>query len=282
MASTHAMSGAFHKDESDNDYDHSHEDTSDSNEEFASASEGDDDLPWEPVVIRSPAISRASPIVPSQTPIVPIASPKDTQQQQHHHRQQEARVYSHQSHSTKTHRPEDQYRQEHHTSHGHFNQNSGSSPGGHTFSTQSHYHIQSQSYHHSSSSSSLSQVSPSQTISRGTPKLRERMRQSPVPYSKIVQAYLDPTTQLQSPEHVRMAWLQDQQETRQDSSDDDEDTHESKIHTLQTHPTTDQTRTQSQIRPQPVPVRQGEDRLSVMHYAIRKRIFLTLPFGKLL
>ncbi|KAF9335819.1 hypothetical protein BG006_010534 [Podila minutissima] len=168
MASTHAMSGAFHKDESDNDYDHSHEDTSDSNEEFASASEGDDDLPWEPVVIRSPAISRASPIVPLQTPV----------------------------------------------------------------------------------------VSPSQTISRGTPKLRERMRQSPVPYSKIVQAYLDPTTQLQSPEHVRMAWLQDQQETRQDSSDDDEDTHEIKIHTLQTHPTTDQTRTQSQIRPQPVPVRQ--------------------------
>ncbi|KAG0024431.1 hypothetical protein BGZ82_010444, partial [Podila clonocystis] len=168
MASTHARSGAFHKDESDNDYDHSHEDTSDSNDEFASASEGDDDLPWEPVVIRSPAISRASPIVPSQTPL----------------------------------------------------------------------------------------VSPSQTISRGTPKLRERMRQSPVPYSKIVQAYLDPTTQLQSPEHVRMAWLQDQQEARQDSSEDDEYTHESKIHTLQTYPITYQTRTQSQVQPQPIPVSQ--------------------------
>ncbi|KAG0317713.1 hypothetical protein BG000_004450, partial [Podila horticola] len=225
MASTHARSGTFHKDESDNDYDHSHEDTSDSNEEFASASEGDDDLPWEPVVIRSPAISRASPIVPSQTPI------------------QDA--------------PEDHYRQEHHSSHGHFNQSSGSSTGGHAFSPQNHYHTQSQSYHHSSSSSSLSQVSSSQTISRGTPKLRERMRQSPVPYSKIVQAYLDPTTQLQSPEHVRMAWLQDQQETRHDSSDDDEDTLESKIHTLQTHSTAHQTRThQSQIRPQPISERQ--------------------------
>lgn len=273
MASTHARSGTFHKDESDNDYDHSHEDTSDSNEEFASASEGDDDLPWEPVVIRSPAISRASPIVPSQTPIVHRASPKDTQQQQpqqqqqqhhHHHLQQETRVYSHQSHSASIHHqkqdaPEDHYRQEHHSSHGHFNQNSGSSTGGHAFSPQNHYHTQSQSYHHSSSSSSLSQVSPSQTISRGMPKLRERMRQSPVPYSKIVQAYLDPTTQLQSPEHVRMAWLQDQQETRHDSSDDDEDTLESKIHTLQTHSTAHQTRThQSQIRPQPISERQGK------------------------
>ncbi|KAF9022647.1 hypothetical protein BGZ52_000780 [Haplosporangium bisporale] len=161
MASMYARSGA-HKDDSDNDYEHSHEDTSDSNEEFASASEGDDDLPWEPVVVRSPAISRASPIVPS----TPITSPS--------------------------------------------------------------------------------------TISRGTPKLRERMRQSPVPYSKIVQAYLDPTTQLQSPEHVRMAWLQDQQESRQDSSEDDEDSHESKVtHQSYTYPTTHQTRTQtSQIRQQ--------------------------------
>ncbi|KAG0095416.1 hypothetical protein BGZ93_005915 [Podila epicladia] len=95
------------------------------------------------------------------------------------------------------------------------------------------------------------------------------MRQSPTPYSKIVQAYLDPTTQLQSPEHVRMAWLQDQQETRQDSSDDDEDTHESKVHTLQTHATTHQTRTQSQIRSQPIPVRQDlhSTGVSKIHYS---------------
>ncbi|KFH70643.1 hypothetical protein MVEG_03493 [Podila verticillata NRRL 6337] len=249
MASMYARSGA-HKDDSDNDYEHSHEDTSDSNEEFASASEGDDDLPWEPVVVRSPAISRASPIVPS-TPIVPLAPPKDTQQQQqqqhhHHHHQQETRVYP-PPHATIHHKqeaPENHYH-DHHTSHGHFNPGSS----GHTTST--YHHTQSQSYHHSSSSSSLSQTSPS-TISRGTPKLRERMRQSPVPYSKIVQAYLDPTTQLQSPEHVRMAWLQDQQESRQDSSEDDEDSHESKVtHQSYTYPTTHQTRTQtSQIRQQ--------------------------------
>ena len=246
MASTYARSGA-HKDESDNDYEHSHEDTSDSNEEFASASEGDDDLPWEPVVIRSPAISRASPIVPS-TPIVPLASLQNTpqRQQHHHHHQQETRVYP-QPHATILHKQEapENHHHDPHTGHGHFN--SGSSE--HSIST--YHHTQSHSYHHSSSSSSLSQTSPS-TISRGTPKLRERMRQSPVPYSKIVQAYLDPTTQLQSPDHVRMAWLQDQQEIRQDSSEDDEDTHESKAaHQSYTPPITHQTRTQtSQIRQQ--------------------------------
>ncbi|KAF9207356.1 hypothetical protein BGZ49_000602, partial [Haplosporangium sp. Z 27] len=45
---------------------HDNEETSDSNEEFASASEGDDDLPWEPVVSRSPVISKQSPHLPTR------------------------------------------------------------------------------------------------------------------------------------------------------------------------------------------------------------------------
>ncbi|KAG0224450.1 hypothetical protein BGW41_005080, partial [Actinomortierella wolfii] len=58
-------------------------------------------------------------------------------------------------------------------------------------------------------------TSPVLTRSRNVapaPRLRERMRQSPVPKSKIVQAYLDPSAsgdQLPSPTSVRQAWLRD-------------------------------------------------------------------------
>ncbi|KAF9586735.1 hypothetical protein BGW38_002757, partial [Lunasporangiospora selenospora] len=50
--------------------------TSDSNDEFASASEGDDDAAWDPVVIRSPVISRQSPQGP-QSPQPEISTKAD-------------------------------------------------------------------------------------------------------------------------------------------------------------------------------------------------------------
>ncbi|KAG0212509.1 hypothetical protein BGX33_003497 [Mortierella sp. NVP41] len=123
---------------------HDSEDTSDSNEEFASASEGDDDLPWEPVVIRSPIISR-------QSPVSPVLS----------------------------------------------------------------------------EGSGLSQTLRGATVA---PKLRERMRQSPVLRSRIVQAYLDPSAsqfqrqqqQHASSENVRQAWLQDHRDNNQESSSEED------------------------------------------------------------
>ncbi|KAF9899822.1 hypothetical protein EC991_008251 [Linnemannia zychae] len=71
--------------------------------------------------------------------------------------------------------------------------------------------------------------SPSQVPRGAAPKLRERMRQSPVLHSRIVQAYLDPSAsqgqhlqqQHVSSENVRQAWLQDHHDAHQESSEDD-------------------------------------------------------------
>ncbi|KAF9972717.1 hypothetical protein BGZ73_004144 [Actinomortierella ambigua] len=69
----------------------------------------------------------------------------------------------------------------------------------------------------SSSTPTPSRPSISSNVTRSrpaapAPRLRERMRQSPVPKSRIVQAYLDPSASgelLPSPTSVRRAWLQD-------------------------------------------------------------------------
>ncbi|KAF9430135.1 hypothetical protein BGZ94_008162 [Podila epigama] len=252
MATTRAKQDAPLKEyESDIENSQTQDETSDSNEEFASASEGDDDLPWEPVVIRSPSISRASPVISSPSIPVSMSIPKQTipsptqqrqqQQQQSPHSREQTHTYQSTTHiHQQVYHQNVYHHQQHQTSHGTFSYSSSSSSsfGGqpshelsHDSSQTLHHHQprhQQQQLSYSSSSSSLhSQSSPSQTISRGTPKLRERMRQSPVPYSRIVQAYLDPAAATvhhnQSPENVRQAWLQEQQEPRQESSEDDDD-----------------------------------------------------------
>ncbi|KAF9135688.1 hypothetical protein BGW39_001087 [Mortierella sp. 14UC] len=259
-------------------YVHDSEDnTSDSNEEFASASEGDDDLPWEPVVIRSPIISRQSPVSPApqvETPrpahatttihtssssssssiatattitttstttrtltaSSPFGHQHQQQQQQYQDRHsfdqggQEYLHYEQQSiaaapHHHVHHGQEQEWEQGHHqqqqqqqwTS---TTQVSSASPRTH------HAHRE---FSSSSSSSTRSQGSPSQTLRGAAPKLRERMRQSPVLHSRIVQAYLDPSAsqgqrqqqQHVSSENVRQAWLQDHRNAHQESSEDD-------------------------------------------------------------
>ncbi|KAF9964020.1 hypothetical protein BGZ70_007026 [Mortierella alpina] len=145
---------------------HDSEYTSDSSDEFASASEGDDDLPWEPVVIRSPMVSRQSPL--------------------------------------------------------------------------------------------LVQTTSTSTRSRSTPKLRERVRQSPVLHSRIVRAYLDPNAssayQHASPEFVREAWLQEHQETHRESSEEDEEEEKHRQDPLPDQRVPSLTPLQSYHHPAPVPI----------------------------
>ncbi|KAF9115377.1 hypothetical protein BGX27_007996 [Mortierella sp. AM989] len=252
---------------------HDSEETSDSNEEFASASEGDDDLPWEPVIIRSPVISKQSPQLytkqeqeltprPAPATLVPghgqgiehhshakqeqfliHAHPQQHQQHQQHHQQHQQQQQFHQVsqfHHTSTY--SDEYT------------NTSSTNSIHTTTATSHSYSQSQlhtrpqinqqhQHQHiasssSSSTSTRSQFGSSQTLARSvTPKLRERMRQSPVLQSKVVQAYLDPNAslsqrQLMTPEYVRQAWLQDHQDDQQESSGDDGDFEDEQVQTV--------------------------------------------------
>ncbi|KAF9955666.1 hypothetical protein BGZ72_003516 [Mortierella alpina] len=163
---------------------HDSEYTSDSSDEFASASEGDDDLPWEPVVIRSPMVSRQSPQLlesnkstppPSRANVVSDHALEQQKQQEQQEQQEQQKEYPARV---------QQQQQQHH-------------------------------------------VSSTPTRSRSTPKLRERVRQSPVLHSRIVRAYLDPNAssahQHASPEFVREAWLQEHQETQRDSSEEEEE-----------------------------------------------------------
>ncbi|KAG0359123.1 hypothetical protein BGZ54_010098, partial [Gamsiella multidivaricata] len=289
-------------------YVHDSEETSDSNEEFASASEGDDELPWEPIVTKSPIIARQSHLhlnapeehdqehdqeqaqIETPRPAHSTARPMPEQPAlQHQHQNQAQQQLQTQTHVDQQHRPESaqvsqqqqhhgyheqhyqqqhQYHnQQHHDQHqyhqnqparhdqqhrqlqpqpqrasiheqsyrssdpsatttSHFQQQSHSQSFSSSSYSYSQTHQQVKQHSSSSSTSSLtrSQHSSSQTLSHGsTPKLRERMRQSPVLYSKVVQAYLDPNSsagqyQQLTPEHVRQAWLQD---VEQESSEDD-------------------------------------------------------------
>ncbi|KAF8937400.1 hypothetical protein BGZ58_002763 [Dissophora ornata] len=275
-ANSHPPSHHHHDDDHDEIF-HDSEDTSDSNEEFASASEGDDDMPWEPV-IQSPVIARQSPLLhtiqdqeqvetPRPAPAT-IASGLDQPAQQRlqshddnntsrqpqyqqqlespqHHHYEDHQQYEHQQHQHQLHQhyqPHMQtqlapiYDQSYATS-------SSTTTTRNSFSF-SDSHQQTYSYsqsrpplhQHSSSSSATSSTlthsqfsGSNQNLGRGaTPKLRERMRQSPVLHSKVVQAYMDPHAssssqrQQMTPEHVRQAWLQDHQDdAQQESSEDD-------------------------------------------------------------
>ncbi|KAG0328832.1 hypothetical protein BGZ99_004320 [Dissophora globulifera] len=262
--------------------------TSDSNDEFASASEGDDDLPWEPVVRSSPIIARQSSLqqathhsvqhqqqleTPRPAPAalahghaIDVSSGSKLQQEHedddHHHHQQHSNQPSYHLH-------QHQYRDEHQQQYDHdqsqlqpqgafaynqpYSSSSSFSPTATTQSSYSHSHSQLHSHtshshqqlqHHTSTTSfttssstssptlSRSQLGSNQPVSRGaTPKLRERMRQSPVLHSKVVQAYLDPNSAVSStpstrrqqitPEYVRQAWMQDHEDAQQESSEDD-------------------------------------------------------------
>ncbi|KAF9361736.1 hypothetical protein BGX26_012457 [Mortierella sp. AD094] len=236
---------------------HDSEETSDSNEEFASASEGDDDLPWEPVVIRSPVISKQSPHLQTQQELAATPRPapatlvpghgqdihqysheKQEHFQIHAQSQQQQQLQQQQFHQQASH--------SHHTSTFSGEYTSTSSPNSTRTTTitsqsysQSQLHTrpqisqqqqqQQQHFISSSSTSTRSQFGSNQTLARSvTPKLRERMRQSPVLQSKVVQAYLDPNAsssqrQLMTPEYVRQTWLQDHQDNQQESSEDDGD-----------------------------------------------------------
>ncbi|KAF8947305.1 hypothetical protein BGZ47_009602 [Haplosporangium gracile] len=287
-------------------YVHDSEDTSDSNDEFASASEGDDDLPWEPVVIRSPIISRQSPVSPApfssqvqvETPrpahaITTSINPTTTgtttitrstsssssiattttttttsraltatsssfgQQHLQQHEQQpqvqhdfdqgrqehyryEQQSYDASPHHHSHHGQEQQWEQHQHHQHQQQQRSSTSIPLDSSSPKSHHAHRE---FSSSSSSSTRSQGSPSQILRGAAPKLRERMRQSPVLHSRIVQAYLDPSAsqaqhqqqQHVSSENVRQAWLQD---AHQESSEDDteEEREQEHRHTSSTHP----------------------------------------------
>ncbi|KAF9192111.1 hypothetical protein BGZ50_008841 [Haplosporangium sp. Z 11] len=260
---------------------HDSEGTSDSNEEFASASEGDDDLPWEPVVIRSPALSRQSPQWSSpsteQTPQPAHATlapsyqgqPQEAKQVQEqeseqgqereqaqevreavqtHQRQhsQDALLYDQHHHPRSPQQILPIHQEQQHSLHDgslqtgdlyHQSTRSSSSSSSwtshsHSYSNQSH--SQSQNFQHEYSSTTItrtrSQQSPSQSQPRGSaPKLRERMRQSPLLHSKIVQAYLDPNAsphrhQQTTSDFVRQAWLQDgQQESSEYDTEEEEE-----------------------------------------------------------
>ncbi|KAG0048053.1 hypothetical protein BGZ83_006941 [Gryganskiella cystojenkinii] len=239
--------------------------TSDSNEEFASASEGDDDLPWEPVVIRSPVIARSSLVLPQpqQTgPEVdrdgptPTPSSQATHHHHHHHHLQQHRHQQQEHHDHVQEQQQHQYHQSHQQEQQAMHQTARTPPqhwhdqhqqrdhreSSSSLHVQQYQHQQSQSRtelhsqsqhqprqfpSHSTFASSEGQISPSQTASRSAPpKLRERMRHSPVPHSRIVKAYLDPYTtgpqQQHSTETIRQAWLQDQRDTSSQESSEDE------------------------------------------------------------
>ncbi|KAI1313847.1 hypothetical protein EDD11_002448 [Mortierella claussenii] len=222
--------------------------TSDSaNEEFASASEGDDDLPWEPVISKSPMIARKSPVFDN------VEQQHEQHQVQHEHPHQNSQGES----SEHTSRPDDHHNNQHlddqqqQLPHHHYHQHhhlqeqqqpqyqhhdytSAHRPSHFTSHAHTHSpsHTQLQRQHSStySSTSTHSSVSSSQTsVTRGAaPKLRERMRQSPVLHSKVVQAYLGPhgssaQRQQLTPEHIRQAWLKDHQDAQPESSEEDEE-----------------------------------------------------------
>ncbi|KAG0198188.1 hypothetical protein BGX28_008346 [Mortierella sp. GBA30] len=260
-------------------YVHESEDTSDSNEEFASASEGDDDLPWEPVVIRSPVVSRqihrspepeSSPQALHTATVVPeqeyykqeqqeeqlSLKPAPQQQEQQHtqrppfnQEQQQQQQQQLQHHEGHIHYQQSQW---HHTSDSTLNVTTTSSSSWSSYSQHSQHHA----IQHASPSTSMStrtQTNSVQTRSRSTPKLRERMRQSPVLHSRIVQAYLDPNAssahrQQAAPDFVQKAWLQEHQDAQQESSEDDQDDKE--ILSDQRVPSL----TPVQSYPQPMPV----------------------------
>ncbi|KAF9360547.1 hypothetical protein BGX34_007730 [Mortierella sp. NVP85] len=277
---------------------HHNDDASDSSDEFASASEGEDDLPWVPASEGSPVAARPEPQVtiplqetswdqsfePTQDVFVPEHEYSVQRQQQHrtvgheygeqdhtqtyHHRdvlhqqrqeqQQQQQGHQHQQvwyeqhqgvHEIR-HEPYEHHQQlqaQHVSAHNHsyvdsttsFTQNTHLytkvQSESHTYSY-SYSQSQHQTQHHLSSSAASSpqttrsQYGPSPVSQRGaTPRLRERMRQSPVLHSRIVQAYLDPNTsstqqqqQHLTPDFIRQAWLQDHQdEQQQESSEDD-------------------------------------------------------------
>ncbi|KAF9941320.1 hypothetical protein BGZ67_005371 [Mortierella alpina] len=216
---------------------HDSEYTSDSNDEFASASEGDDDLPWEPVVIRSPMVSRQSPQFVESGECTPRPSranvesdhTQDQQDQQDQQEEHPARLQQQQQHQDIVRLPpQQQHHQWHQASDPDGNQttSSSSSASRTTYSQSSLPHL---NQHASSFSTTTTRVETSSTPtrSRSTPKLRERVRQSPVLHSRIVRAYLNPNAssahQHASPEFVREAWLQEHQETHRDSSEEEEE-----------------------------------------------------------
>ncbi|KAK3819946.1 MAG: hypothetical protein J3Q66DRAFT_428634 [Benniella sp.] len=282
---------------------HHSDDASDSSDEFASASEGEDELPWVPASEGSPVAARPEPQVtislqepswdqsfePTQDAFVPEneysvqrqqqqhsmvdheygeqdhtqtyhhhdvlhqqrqEQQQQQQQQQQGHQHQQVRYEQHQGVHEIRHEPywhHQQLQAQHVSAHNHsYVDNTTSSTQNTHFYTkvQSESHTYSYSYsqsqhqtqHHISSSAASSpqttrsQYGSSPVSQRGaTPRLRERMRQSPVLHSRIVQAYLDPNTsstqqqqQHLTPDFIRQAWLQDHQdEEQQESSGDD-------------------------------------------------------------
>ncbi|KAF9926967.1 hypothetical protein FBU30_003609 [Linnemannia zychae] len=247
--------------------------TSDSNEEFASASEGDDDLPWEPVVIRSPIISKQSPVSPISSAQVEIARPiqatsiatstidsaiiKDSHSSSSLVSSTTTTSSTTRTLTATTSSFSQQQWQEQHQSYGHDLNQEHQEYYQHQYNTLSyeqgqergqHYSQQqqwsassmqssstsprTQHAHHefSSSTTSMSQSGSSQTLRGTTPKLRERMRQSPILHSRIVQVYLDPNAssaqrqqQHIASETVRQAWLQDRQESSEDDTEEEQD-----------------------------------------------------------
>ncbi|KAF9571482.1 hypothetical protein EC968_000513 [Mortierella alpina] len=222
---------------------HDSEYTSDSNDEFASASEGDDDLPWEPVVIRSPMVFRQSPQPGESTASTPRPSHANvgsdrTQEQQGQQEEHPTQVPQQQEYQYAMQSPPQQHQQQQQQQHqwqalsSETNQTTSSSlPASRTTSSQNSLP---QSNQHESFSTTTTRVQTISTAtrSRSTPKLRERVRQSPVLHSRIVRAYLDPNAssaqQHTSLEFVREAWLQEHQEDQRESSEEEEE--ENNVH----------------------------------------------------
>ncbi|KAF9291167.1 hypothetical protein BGZ68_004872 [Mortierella alpina] len=217
---------------------HDSEYTSDSNDEFASASEGDDDLPWEPVVLRSPMVSQQSPQLAKSNESTPrpsraVAVSDHTQEQLGQQEEHPARAQQQQQQQRVIQAPpQKQQQQQHDQWHQAFDSDVSKTISSSSWTSRTSYPQSSQPHsnqHAPSFSTTTTQVQTSSTPtrSRSTPKLRERVRQSPVLHSRIVRAYLDPNAssaqQHASPEFVREAWLQEHQETQRESSEEEEE-----------------------------------------------------------